>query len=62
VKKQLSRQPGRHIAEGLQRGLQVFDDLLLQHVRGWQVVQIFQAVVLQPEDVQARLVAGNQSS
>ncbi len=38
----------------------MFDDLLLQHVRGWQVVQIFQAVVLQPEDIQARLVAGDQ--
>ena len=38
----------------------MLDDLLLQHIRRWQVVQVFQAVILQPEDVQARLIAGDQ--
>lgn len=38
----------------------MLDDLLLQHIRRGQVVKVVQAFVLQPEDVQAGLVAGHQ--
>jgi uncharacterized sporulation protein YeaH/YhbH (DUF444 family) len=38
----------------------VLDDLLLQNIRRRQIVQLVQAVVLQPEDVQTGLVARHQ--
>ena len=41
----------------IQRGLKVFHDLGRDHVRIGQVRGVFQAVVLQPEDVQAGFVA-----
>jgi hypothetical protein len=41
------RQPRRHIPKRGQRSFQVVDDLLLQHIRRRQVVEIVQAVVLQ---------------
>ena len=50
-------QPRRHIPKRGQRGFQVIDDLLLQHVRRRQIVEIVQTLVLQPEQIQAGLVA-----
>ena len=38
----------------------MLDDFLLQHIRRRQVVEVVQAVVLEPEDVQAGLVARHQ--
>lgn len=54
------RQRRCHVAEGGQRGFEVFDDLLLQHVRRRQIVELVQTVVLQPEHIEAGLVAGDQ--
>ncbi len=56
----LSRQTCRHIPECVQCGFQMLDDLLLQDIRRRQIIQVLQAVVLQPEDIQAGLVAGDQ--
>ena len=53
-------QASRHIPERCQRSLQVLDDFLVQYIGRWQIVQIVLAVVLQPEDIQAGLVAGHQ--
>ena len=41
-----------------QCGLQVFDDLLRNHGGRGQVVAVGQALVLEPENVQAGFVAG----
>ena len=38
----------------------MLDDFLLQHLGRRQIIQVVQAVVFQPEDVQAGLVAGHQ--
>ena len=38
----------------------MLDDFLLQHVGRRQVVEVVQAVVLEPEDVEAGLVARYQ--
>ena len=46
--------------ERLQRALQVLDDLIREHVGTWQVVQIGKRLVLDPENVEARLVALHQ--
>ena len=50
----------RNQLELLQRGLQVFDNFLRNHGRRGQLVAVGQAVVLEPKNVQARLVAGDQ--
>ena len=47
-----ARQRHRHIAEGGQRGFQVFGDFLLQHVWRLQIVALVQAVCLVPSDGQ----------
>jgi hypothetical protein len=44
----------------VQRSLQVFHNFRRDHVRSRQVGGVFQAIVLQPEDVQACFVALNQ--
>jgi hypothetical protein len=38
----------------------VLDDLLLQHIRRRQIVEVVQAVVFQPEDIETGLVTGHQ--
>ena len=45
-------------AEAVQAGFQILDDLGRQIVRLRQIVQIGQALVLEPENIQAGLVAG----
>ena len=47
----------RDLGELLQRRLQIFDDLGGDHVGVGQVGGVLQALVLEPEDVQAELVA-----
>jgi len=37
----------------------MLDDFQRQHIRRRQVVEIVEAVVLEPEDVEASLVAGD---
>ena len=46
--------------ELLQRRLEILHDLGCDDFWIWQVVRVFQALVLQPEDVQAHLVALDQ--
>lgn len=46
--------------EALQRALQILDDLVRQHVGTRQVVQVRERLVLDPENVEARLVALHQ--
>ena len=50
----------RDLHELVQRRLKIFSDLRCDHIRFWQVCRIFQAVIFQPEDIQAHLVAFNQ--
>ena len=50
----------QHLPKAVKPGLQVLDDLLGELVRLRQVVQIDQALVLEPEDVEAGLVPGRQ--
>lgn len=38
----------------------MLDNLLRQYVRRWQTVQVIKAVVLEPEDIETRLVAGDE--
>src|ERR1035437_9343864 len=54
------RQARRHVAETGQGRFQVFDDLLGQDVRCREIVEVVETFVLEPKDVQARLVAGDQ--
>jgi len=37
----------------------MLDDFQCQHIGRWQVVQVVEAVILEPEDVEASLVAGD---
>ncbi len=53
-------QVGGDQGELVQRGLQVFDDLGGDHVGRWQIGRVFQAVVFEPEDVEAGLVPLHQ--
>ena len=46
--------------ELLQRGLQVFHNFLRNHLGRGQLVPVGQAVVFEPKNVQAGLVAGDQ--
>ena len=46
--------------ELVQRGLQILDDLGGDHVGGGEIGGVFQAVVFEPEDVQAGFVALDQ--
>jgi len=45
-------------AELLEGGFEVFDDFLSEHVGIGKIVGIFQAFVSEPENVEARFVAG----
>jgi hypothetical protein len=56
----LAHQAGCYISERVQRRFQVFDDLLRKDIRRRHFIQVIQAVVLQPENIQAGLVAGNE--
>ncbi len=47
----------RNQFELLQRRFQVFDHLLRDHLRSRKVLRVLQRFVLEPEDVEARLVA-----
>jgi hypothetical protein len=38
----------------------MFDDFLLQYIRRGNFIEIVEAVVLQPKDVQAGFIAGHQ--
>ena len=50
----------RHGSEAVQAGFEVIDDLF-REVRGFrQVVEVGEAVVLEPEEVQAGLVPGDE--
>ena len=53
-------QIGEHFAEAVEASSQVFDDLFGKVVGLGQVVQVRQALVLEPEYVGAGLVAGRQ--
>ena len=53
-------QIGEHFAEAVEASFQVFDDLFGKVVGPGQVVQVRQALVLEPEYVEAGLVAGRQ--
>lgn len=55
-----ARQPREHLAEAGKARFQVLDDLLGQLVRFGQVVQVGEALVLEPEQIEAGLVAGDQ--
>ena len=48
--------PVHNLAEAFQRRLDVFDNIAGEHIRVGQIVQIGQALVLDPADIQARLV------
>ena len=50
-------QTREHLAKTIQAGFEVFDDLFSQIAGFGQVVQVGQALVPEPEDVQTRLVA-----
>ena len=54
------RSPASTSRKLVKPSLQVLDDLFGEFVRFRQVVQIDQALVLEPEDVEAGLVAGSQ--
>ena len=51
---------GRHRPEPLQSIFEALDDLSGDHVRRRQEIGIVQSVILQPEDIQVELVAGEQ--
>ena len=53
-------QPREHLPKALKPSLQILDDLFGEFVRFGQVFQIDQALVLEPEEVEAGLVAGRQ--
>ena len=53
-------QPRQHLPKAVKPSLQVLDDLLGEFVRFRQVVQIDQALVLEPEGIEAGLVASRQ--
>ena len=48
---------GENFAEAVEGGFEVFDDLFSEVVWFGQVVQVDQAVVLEPEDIETGLVA-----
>ena len=52
----------RDRSELRQRGLQVLDDLLRDHLGRGQVVHVLERLVAQPGDVEADLVARDSSS
>jgi len=52
-------QPNRHIPERGQCRFEMLNDLLLQHIRRRQIVEVVQAVVLEPKDIETGLVAGH---
>lgn len=54
---ELTRQGGRDRAETRKASFDVFDDLLREVLWFWQVIQIREAVVFQPEKVEAGFVA-----
>lgn len=54
------RQCGGHIAERGQGSFQMVDDLLLQQIGWGQLIKVVEAVVLQPEDIQAGFVTSYQ--
>jgi len=53
-------QPCQNLTEAIQSRFQVFDDLLGKIVRLWQVIEVREALVLKPEDIEACLVARGQ--
>jgi len=48
----LPLQSGGHIPERRQGCLQMLYDFLLQHIWGWEVIEIVQTVILEPKDIQ----------
>ena len=56
----LTPQGQEHILQTRQSRLQALDDLFGQLLRLGQVVEVGEAVVLQPEEVEAGFVAGGQ--
>lgn len=48
----LGLQLSGHASKLLQRGFQVLDDLSGDHVRRRQAVDVFQAIILQPKDIE----------
>jgi hypothetical protein len=53
-------QTDKHLPEAVESSFEVFNDLLCQIVRLWQVIEVCEALVFKPEDVEARLVARGQ--
>jgi hypothetical protein len=53
---QILRDQGKFV----KRGLQILDDLRCDYIGGWQIGSVFQAIVFEPEDVQAGFIAFDQ--
>ena len=51
-------QRGLELREAIQRALEVFDDVRGENVRRGEIVQIGKGLVLDPENIKAGLVAG----
>ena len=51
------RESGEHLAEAIESSFEVFDNFLSEIIRFWQVVEVGEALVLEPEDIEAGLVA-----